>query len=73
MRFSEDSPQDLARARSAVKEWRERNLLGTAEQLIADIGSQFHPDYGTVLRGILFAVDSHGAKIITGVSIVAPR
>jgi hypothetical protein len=56
-----------------VREWRERNPLGGAGQLIADIGSQFHPDYGTVLRGVLFAVDSHGAKIITGVSIVASR
>lgn len=70
MRFSEDRTEDLARARAAVSDWRERNPQGTAEQFIADIGSRFHPDYGTVLRGILFAIDSHGAKITTGVSIM---
>jgi hypothetical protein len=73
MRFSENRPEDLARARTAAREWRERNPQGTAEQLIANIGSQFHPDYGTVLRGILFAIDSHGSKITTGISIVEFR
>lgn len=73
MRFSEDRLEDLARARTAAREWRERNPQGTAEQFIAVIGSQFHPDYGTVLRGILFAIDSHGAKITAGISIVELR
>jgi hypothetical protein len=30
---------------------------------------RFHRDYPVVLRAVLFAVDSHGAKITTGVSI----
>ena len=32
----------------------------------AAIGHQFHPDYGVVLRGVLFAVDRHQARAITG-------
>jgi hypothetical protein len=69
MRFREDKPGDLDRARAAVGAWREQHPRGTAEQLVADLGSQFHPDYPVVLRAVLFAVDSHGAKITTGVSI----
>lgn len=69
MRFRDDNPGDLQRARDTVREWREQHPLGSAEQVVADLGGQFHPDYGTVLRAVLFAVDSHGAKIATGVSI----
>jgi hypothetical protein len=35
----------------------------------ADLGGQFHPDYPVVLRAVLFAVDSHGAKVTTGVPV----
>ncbi len=70
MRFREDKPEDLDRARAAVAAWREQHPEGTADQLVADLGGQFHRDYGVVLRGVLFAVDSHGAKITTGVSII---
>ncbi len=70
MRFREDNPRDLERARAAVGAWREQNPQGTAEELVADLGPQFHRDYEPVLRAVLFAVDSHGAKITTGVSIV---
>ena len=69
MRFREDKPGDLDRARAAVAAWREQHPQGTDEQLVADLGGQFHPDYAVVLRAVLFAVDSHGAKITTGVSI----
>jgi len=69
MRFREDKPEDLDRARTAVAAWREQHPQGTDEQLVADLGGQFHPDYAVVLRAVLFAVDSHGAKITTGVSI----
>lgn len=69
MRFRDDKPGDIERAREAVRGWREQNPRGTAEQLVTDLIGQFHPDYGPVLRGVLFAVDSHGAKIATGVSI----
>jgi hypothetical protein len=73
VRFRELKEQDLERARAAVKEWREKHPQGQAQQLIAEIGGQFHPDYGPVLRGILFATDSHDAKITTGVFFVEVR
>ena len=57
MRFREDKPADLERARAAVAEWREQNSAGTEEQLIEALGSGFHPEYGPVLRAALFAVD----------------
>jgi hypothetical protein len=57
VRFREDSPEDLDRARAAVAEWREQHPEGTAGQLVAALGGQFHPDYGPVLRGMLFAAD----------------
>ncbi len=57
MRFREDSPEDLARARAAVAEWREQHPEGTGEEIVAALGGQFHPDYGPVLRGMLFAAD----------------
>lgn len=69
MRFREYRPADLERARKAVREWREQHPQGTAEQLVSDLGSQFPTDYGVVLRGVLFAVDSHDARITTGISI----
>ena len=57
MRYREDKPGDLERARAAVAEWREQNPAGTGEQLIEALGSDFHPEYGPVLRAALFAVD----------------
>jgi hypothetical protein len=66
VRFREDNPAELARARTAVAAWRERNPAGTGEDLIAAVGRQFHRDYGVVLRAVLFAVDKHHARQITG-------
>jgi hypothetical protein len=37
-------------------------------QLVADLGGQFHPDYGVVLRAVLFAVDRHQAREITTIT-----
>ena len=68
MRFREDSPADLARARAAVAAWLEQNPTGTGEELVAAVGHQFHPDYGVVLRGVLFAVDRRRTRQITGVT-----
>jgi len=68
VRFREDNPADLARARSAVAAWRDQNPAGTGEHLIAAVGHQFHPDYVVVLRAVLFAVDRHRARQITGVT-----
>jgi hypothetical protein len=44
-----------------------RNPAGTGEDLTAAIGHQFHQDYGVVLRAVLFAVDQHRARQVTGI------
>ncbi len=67
MRFREDRPEDLERARAAVADWRDRNPVGTGEELLAAIGHQFHQDYAVVLRAVLFAVDRHRARQVTGI------
>ena len=68
MRFREDNSAELTRARAVVKAWRDQNPAGTAEQLIAAVGGQFHRDYCIVLRAVLFAVDRHRAREVTGVT-----
>jgi len=73
MRFREDKPEDLDRARAAVAAWRAQHPQGTNEQLVADLGSQFHPDYAVVLRSILFSVDRHAARGLTGISTEPAR
>jgi hypothetical protein len=65
VRYREDNPADLDRARKAVAEWREVNPSGTIDQLLADVGPQFRPDYAVVLRGVLGAVDRHLARQTT--------
>ncbi len=65
MRFRDDSPEDLDRARAAVAQWREQHPAGTEDQLTAALGPQFHPGYGPVLRAVLFALDRHRARDIT--------
>lgn len=67
MRFRDDSAEALARARSEVRAWRQQHPQGTADELVADLGGQFHPDYGPVLRAMLFTVDRRRARIITGI------
>jgi hypothetical protein len=67
VRYREDTPWELARARVAVAAWRDRNPAGTGEDLIADIGPQFHRDYGVVLRAVLFAIDRYWARQVTGI------
>ena len=69
MRFREDNPQELSRARAAVGAWRDRNPGGTAGQLVAELGGQFHRDYGPVMRAVLFAADRHQVRSITGIAI----
>jgi hypothetical protein len=68
VRFREDNPADLARAHTAVTAWRDQNPAGTGDELIAAVGRQFHQDYGVVLRAVLFAVDRHRAREVTGVT-----
>jgi hypothetical protein len=67
VRYREDRTDDLARARVAVAAWRDRNPAGTGEEMLAAIGRQFHRDYGVVLRAVLFAVDRHRARQVTGI------
>ena len=67
VRYREDTPGELARARAAVAAWRDRNPAGTGEDLLSAIGHQFHRDYGVVLRAVLFAVDRHRARQVTGI------
>jgi len=71
VRFGEDRPEDLVRARFEVAAWRSQNPRGTAEQLLADIGHAYRRDYGPVLRSVLFSLDSHAAKITTGITVIA--
>jgi hypothetical protein len=51
-----------------VAAWRDQNPAGTAEQLVAALGGQFHRDYGPVLRAVLFAADRHRAREVTGIT-----
>lgn len=62
----QDNSRELARARAAVAAWRGQNPGSTSEDLAAAIGHQFHPDYGVVLRALLFAADRHQARRVTG-------
>jgi hypothetical protein len=70
VRFREDKPEDLERARRSVLDWREQHPDGTAEEMLTAIGGDFHPDYGTVLRAVLYRADLRSAKITTGISII---
>jgi hypothetical protein len=68
VRFREDKPEDLERARTEVAAWRERNPQGTSDQLAAELGGRFHKDHGPLLRAVLFTVDRHAARAVTGIT-----
>lgn len=57
MRFTEDTPAEQARARTAVAEWRQANPEGTAGEMLAALGSRFQRDYGPFLRSVLHRLD----------------
>ena len=69
MRFRDDTPADPVRARTAVTAWRNQNPAGTGDELVAAVGRQFHRDYGVVLRAVLFAIDRHRAREVTGIDL----
>lgn len=71
MRFRKDNPEDLARARTEVAAWRADHPGGTGEALVAALGHRFHPDYGPVLRAVLFTVDRHHARQVIGAAGIA--
>ena len=41
---------------------------GTPDELITAVGRPFHRDHGVVLRAVLFTVDKHRAREVTGVT-----
>jgi hypothetical protein len=65
VRFREDDPEDLARARAEVAAWRAGHPAGTGEELMAALGHRYHRDYAPVLRAVLFAADRHRSHEIT--------
>ena len=67
MRFRDENPGDLARARAAVTGWREEHPEGTAEELLDALRGQFHNDWAPVLRAVLYVVDKHAARITCGI------
>jgi len=66
VRFREDGPADLDRARTAVMAWRDQNPAGTGEDQIPPSAGSSARITGMVLRAVLFAVDRHRAREITG-------
>jgi hypothetical protein len=40
VRFRDDNPADLARARTAITAWRDQNPAGTGAGLVAAVGRQ---------------------------------
>ena len=67
MRFPEDKPEDLEQARAAVRHWRAEHPGGTVDQLVEQVGARLHPDWAPVLRAMLFVVDRHAARCVTGI------
>jgi hypothetical protein len=62
VRFRDDNPADLVRARAAVSAWREQNPAGSPEEMVAAIGLRFRHDWAPVLRAVLYVVDKHSAR-----------
>jgi hypothetical protein len=67
VRFRDEKPGDLDRAHTAVAAWRQDHPAGTVDDLMTAVGPAVHPDWAVVLRSVLFAVDRHRARRITGV------
>jgi len=45
VRFRDEKPGDLDRARTAVAAWRADHPAGTADDLVAAVGPAFHPEW----------------------------
>jgi hypothetical protein len=67
VRFRDEKPGDLDRAREAVAAWRGQNPQGTPDEMLAAIGGRFRAEWGIVLRGVLFAVDRNRGRQVTGI------
>ena len=70
MRFRDDTEKDQVRAREAVRAWRDEHPDASPDDMLAALGPRFHPDYGPVLRAVLFRADLRDAKVTTGITIV---
>jgi hypothetical protein len=70
VRFREDKPEYLVRARKAVAAWREQHPQGSYDQLVADLGPDFPDGYAPVLRSVLFVIERRDAKLVTGVTTI---
>jgi hypothetical protein len=70
VRFREDKPEDRERARATVRQWRDAHPDGSADEMLVDLGPDFHPDYGPVLRAFLWLSDLRDAHVTTGISII---
>jgi hypothetical protein len=68
VRWRDLKTADLVRAREAVATWRADHPQGTADEMVGAVGSAFRDEgWSVVLRGILFAVDRHNARNLTGI------
>jgi hypothetical protein len=64
-RYIDDNLPPLPRGRAAVGAWRRDNPGGLDEQLVEELGPYFAPDWGPVLRGMLFRYDlDHGTNLV---------
>lgn len=69
VRFRDYTAADLVRARTAATAWRDQNPAGADDELVSAAGRQFHRDYSVVLRAVLFAVERHRAREVTGIDL----
>ena len=73
MRFRDEKPGDMDRAREAVRQWRARHPAGTPDQLVTDIGGDFHyGEWAPVLRSLLYLEDRHTARAVCGITVGPP-
>ena len=57
-----------------MKQWRDEHPQGAPDEMAAALADQFRAGYEPVLRGVLAAIELHGAKIVTGITIAGgPR
>jgi hypothetical protein len=69
VRFSEDTPAEQARARTAVADWCQRNRAGTVEDMIAAVGPGFHKDDGPLLRVAFHRIEEQRDRQGAGTSL----
>ncbi len=68
-RYRDNTPALQARAEKAVAAWRREHPQGTYDQLAADLAPDFPKGYAPVLRSLLFVLERHEARMVTGATI----